>query len=116
LFYAHYILSGGEFESLGKLMVDCIFEMSLSEPMLLFKQMSGSIPHFPTVRFYQFIWLYSIPCTCMMCSVVLFGVIKFDGKLMVIYYFRNIHLLLISKCLLHYLGLSLIDILACDVL
>jgi len=44
------------------------------------------------------------------------GLIQFDFKHMVIYSFENIPLLLTLKRLVHYLGLPLIDILACDVL
>jgi len=50
---------------------------------------------------------------------ILYGsleVIKFDIELVVIYFFENIHLLLFLKCFVHYLGLSLIDILACAIL
>ena len=43
-------------------------------------------------------------------------VIEFDVELMILYFFENIHLLLILKCILHYLGLSLTDILTCAVL
>jgi len=39
--------SGGEFESLVKHMIDCIIQMSLSEPLYIFKYMSESDPHFP---------------------------------------------------------------------
>ena len=44
---------------------------------------------------------------------VLYGsleVIKFDIKLVVLYFFERM------KCIVHYLGLSLIDILACGML
>jgi len=43
-------------------------------------------------------------------------VIKFDVELVVAYLFRNIPLILILKCIVYYLGLSLIDILDSDML
>ena len=43
-----------------------------------------------------------------------FKVIKFDIELVVLYFFENLLFLLILKCFVHYLGLSLIVILACD--
>ena len=49
---------------------------------------------------------------------ILYGsleVIKFDIELMIMYFFKNL-LLLILTCFAHYLGLLLIDILACDML
>ena len=44
------------------------------------------------------------------------GLIKFDIKLVVSYFFENLLLLLILKCLACYLGLPLITILAWDML
>ena len=49
-----------------------------------------------------------------LCSSL--GVIKFDVELVVMYFFENIHLLMMLKCFAHYLELLLIDILACDML
>jgi len=43
------------------------------------------------------------------------GVIKFEIGLVVLYFFEYL-LLLILKCFVHYLGLLLIDIYACDML
>jgi len=48
-------------------------ERVLSEPILYFKHMSESDSHFSKVRSYRSIWLYSIPCACMTCFVVLCG-------------------------------------------
>ena len=73
LLCAHCILSGGEFESLVKHMVDCTFGMTLEWIYAIFKCMSGSVPHFPKVWFDLSIWLYSIPCACVMCFLVLWG-------------------------------------------
>jgi len=42
------------------------------------------------------------------------GVIKFAIELLIIYFFENIHLLLVLKCLVHYLQLPLINIFAYD--
>ena len=50
----------------------------------------------------------------MLCGSL--GVIKFDIKLVVLYVFKNLPLLLIWKCLARHLGLPLIAILACDML
>ena len=50
----------------------------------------------------------------MLCGSL--GVIKLDVELVVMYFFENIHLLLILKFIVHYLGLPLIAILACDML
>jgi len=50
----------------------------------------------------------------MLCGSL--GVIKFDIELVVMYLFENIHLLLILKYFVHYLGLPLIGILARDIL
>ena len=44
------------------------------------------------------------------------GVIKFDIELVVLYFFENLVLLLILKYFAHYLRLSLISILVCDML
>jgi len=44
------------------------------------------------------------------------GVIKFDIGFVFSFVFKNIHLLSMLKCLVHYLGLLVINILACDVL
>ena len=50
----------------------------------------------------------------MLCGSL--GVIRFDIKLVVLYFFRNVLLLLILKFLAHHLGLLLIAILPCDML
>ena len=50
----------------------------------------------------------------MLCSSL--GVIKFDIELVILYFFENLLFFLILKCFVHYLGLSLIVILACDML
>jgi len=42
------------------------------------------------------------------------GVIKFDTWLVVIYFFENNDLLLILKCIVHYLGFQLTNIFTCD--
>ena len=53
-----------------------------------------------------------------LCDVVYgsLGVIKFDIELVVVSFFENFHLPVILKCIVHYLGLLLIDILASDAL
>jgi len=53
-----------------------------------------------------------------LCDVVYgsLGVIKFDIELVVVSFFENFHLPVILKCIVHYLGLSLIDIPPSDVL
>ena len=91
-------------------------EWVLSKPMLYFKWISGSVSHFPKVRFHQSIWLYSIPCACMTCFVILWGLSNFDVEFVVMYFFENIHLLLILKCIVHYLVWPLIAIFAYDML
>ena len=51
----------------------------------------------------------------MLCGSLL--VINFDFEHMVMYFFENIHLVPpILKCLVHYLGVPLIVIHACDIL
>ena len=50
----------------------------------------------------------------MLCGSL--GVIKFDVKLVVLYFFENLLFLLILKCFMHYLGLPLSAILARDML
>jgi len=42
--------------------------------------------------------------------------IKFDIKLVVLYFFENLLLILILKCFARYLGLPLLTILACEML
>jgi len=50
----------------------------------------------------------------MLCGSL--GVIKFDIEIVVLYFFENLLFLLILKCFVHYLGLPLIVIVACDLL
>ena len=52
----------------------------------------------------------------MTCFVVLWGVIKFNIRSVVLYFFETLLLLLILKWLACYLRLPLIGILACDML
>jgi len=75
----------------------------MSEPVLYFKYMNGSDSHFPKVRFYRSIWLNSFTYASMLCFEIL-RASKFDIKLLDLCFFENIHLLLISKCLMRYLG------------
>jgi len=51
--------------------------------------------------------LFHYMCLCdVLCGSL--GVIKFDIWLVASHFFKNIHLLLIFKCIVHYLVLSLI--------
>jgi len=50
----------------------------------------------------------------MLCGSL--GVINFDVELGVLYLFENLLILLILKCIAHYLVLPLIAIVACDIL
>jgi len=50
----------------------------------------------------------------MLCGSL--GVIKFDIELVILYFFKNLLILLILKWIVYYLGWPLIDILTCDVL
>jgi len=57
----------------------------------------------------NYVYLYNVLCDSL-------DVIKFDIRVVVSYFFKNIHPLLILKCLVYYLGLSLINAIASDVL
>jgi len=79
--------------------------------MLCFKHMNDSDSYFLKIRLYYSIWVHSSLCLYdMLCSSL--GAIHFDIWLVVIYFFETSYLLLILKCIVYYLGLSLIDILA----
>jgi len=64
---------GRKLENLKKPMVVRIIGISIEWTTLYFKHMSGSDLHFPNMRFYQSIWLYSFPCAWILCFVVLSG-------------------------------------------
>jgi len=83
--------------------------------MLYFKHMSGSDSNFPKsdillvhLALFNFMWLHDVFYGSL-------GLIKFDIKLVVSYFFKNL-LFLILKCHTCYLGLPLIAILACNAL
>jgi len=106
--------SGGEFESPCKHMVVHFWNESWVSICYISNTWAGAIHisqsgallgHFALL---YFICLHDVLCASL-------GVIKFQIKLAVLYFFENL-LLLILKCFASYLGLPLIDILACNML
>jgi len=84
--------------------------------MLYFKHMSGSDSNFPKsdillvhLALFNFMWLHDVFYGSL-------GLIKFDIKLVVSYFFKNLLLFLILKSFVHYSGLPLLAIFACDML
>ena len=108
--------SGEEFESLCKRMVDYIFGFSLEWTCAIFQIHEWKWFTFPQS---EVLPIYLALPNVMYLHYVLcgsLGVNKFDIELVVSYFFENLLFLLILKCIVRYLGLLLIVILACDML
>jgi len=108
--------SGGEFESLGKHLVDCIIGMSLEWTYAMFQTHEWEWFIFPRseVLLVHLALFHSMCLHDMLCGAL--GVIEFDIELVVTCFLENLPLLLLMKCLSHYLEWPLTTILACDML
>ena len=85
-------------------MVVCFIAWVMSEPMLYFKDMSGSDFTFPKSEVLQvYIALLNSMCLHNVFWDSL-GATKLDIKFLVLSFFENIHLLLISKCFITLCG------------
>ena len=95
--------------------MDYIFGMSLKRTYAIFQTYEQECFTFPKsdVLPIHMALLNSMCLHDILCGS--FVVIKFDIELVVLYFFENLPLLIL-KCFAHYLGLLLIDILACDML